>query len=271
MKTIISSILRLFASLTIVMALVVLPAGCQTVEETGRKQFIAIGETAEIDMGIEAYRQALEKAPLCKDKAINDLVHRVGMRIAEASRRSDFKWEFTVIQDDNTVNAWALPGGKVAVYTGILKATQDEEGLATVLGHEVAHATKRHGVERMTKEAVIKLVLKGGETALMVALQKKEPGTAETIMNAFGVGAHVGIELPFSRELEEEADHVGLIYMARAGYDPEKAIDFWTRMASLTKPGSGPPQFLSTHPSHETRIEKIRELLPEVRKQYKPR
>lgn len=258
---------RTFASVVLVLTL----AGCQTVGETGRKQFIAIGETTEIDMGIEAYRQALEKAPVSKDRAINDLVQRVGMRIAEASGRSDYKWEFTVVQDDGTVNAWALPGGKVAVYTGILKVTQDEDGLATVLGHEVAHATARHGAERMTQETAIQLVLKGGETALIVALQNKEAGTAQGIMNAFGIGARVGLELPFSRKLETEADKIGLIYMARAGYEPEKAIDFWTRMSSLNKSGSEPPQFLSTHPNNDTRIENIRKWLPEVRKDYKPR
>ena len=240
--------------------------GCQTEEITGRRQFIAFGEQTEIDMGVEAYRQTLEKAPICKDKATNDLVRRVGMRIAEASKKSDYKWEFTVIQDDKTVNAFALPGGKVAVYTGILPVTKDEAGLATVIGHEVAHATAHHGAERMTRSSAIQLVLQGGETALGLALQNKDPGTVDAVMQAFGIGAQVGLELPFDRKQESAADHIGIVYMARAGYDPAQAIEFWKRMSTMTQ-GGGTPQFLSTHPSHETRVENLKTWLPEALKE----
>ncbi len=246
--------------------LLVIPA-CQTAPITGRKQFIIVGENTEVEMGAEAYKQILEKAPVSRDKATNDLVRRVGMRIAEASGRSDYVWEFTVIDDDKTVNAFALPGGKVAVYTGILRVTQNEAGLAAVMGHEVAHATARHGAERMSRSAVIQLVLKGGETALSVALENKEPETVNAVMAAFGLGAQVGLELPFSREQESESDRIGLIYMAKAGYDPTQAIEFWKRMATLSE-GGAPPEFLSTHPSHETRVENLQKWLPEAQEEY---
>ncbi len=243
-----------------------LPA-CQTAPVTGRHQIIAIGENSEIEMGAEAYKQALDKAPISDDKATNDLVRRVGMRIAAASGRSDYQWEFKVIQDDRTVNAFALPGGKVAVYTGILKVTQDEAGLATVLGHEIAHATARHGAERMTRSAAVQILLKGGETALGVALQNKEPATVEAVMGAFGIGAQVGLELPFSREQESEADHIGMVYMAQAGFDPAQSIEFWKRMSQLSD-AKGPPQFLSTHPSHETRVQNLKDWLPQAQSEY---
>src|SRR6266545_711531 len=230
-------------------ALLGLP-GCQTVEETGRKQFIVVGESTMVQMGAEAYKQALEGQPISTDKAQNDLVRKVGMRIAEASNRTDYQWEFTVIKDDNTVNAWCLPGGKVGVYTGILKVTQDEAGLATVLGHEVAHATARHGAERMTQQ----VVYQGGEAALGIALQNKDPEAVKSVMSALGLGAQIGILLPFSRKQESEADRIGVKYMARAGYDPRQAVEFWKRMSALSDSSKAPPEFLSTHPSHERRI-----------------
>lgn len=240
---------------------------CQSAPITERRQFIALGEDTEIEMGVEAYKQALEKATISQDKSINEMVRRVGMRVAEASGRSDYAWEFKVIQDDKTVNAFALPGGKVAIYTGILKVTQDDAGLATVMAHEVAHATARHGAERMTRSMAIQLLLKSGETALSVALQNRDPGTVETVMTAFGVGAQVGLELPFDRTQESEADHIGLIYMARAGYDPAQAIEFWKRMASLSD-AKGPPAFLSTHPPHDVRVENLTEWLPAAQAEY---
>jgi predicted Zn-dependent protease len=236
------------------------------VEETGRKQFLLVGESTMVQMGVEAYKQALEKQTISTDKAANDLVRRVGMRIAEASNRSDYKWEFTVIEDVNTVNAWCLPGGKVAVYTGILKVTQDEAGLATVIGHEVAHATARHGAERMTQQ----VVFKGGETALAIALQNKDPEAVNTVMTALGVGAQVGILLPFSRKQESEADHIGLLYMARAGYDPRQAVEFWKRMSALGDSAKGPPEFLSTHPSHGRRIQDLEKWMPEAQGEHRP-
>lgn len=252
--------------LFVLLLAVLLGPGCYTVPETGRRQLRLLGEQAEIDMGIEAYRQSLEKAPVSKNKQITDMVRRVGMRIAEASGRSDYQWEFTVVEDDKVVNAWALPGGKVAVYTGILPVTKDEAGLATVMGHEVAHATLHHGAERISWDLVKNL----GETGLAVAMANKDPKVVGPVMAAFGIGGQLGV-LKFSRSQELEADAQGLKYMAMAGYDPAEAIKFWQRMQALTDGGGTPPEFLSTHPSHEHRIRDLEERLPDAKAVYRPR
>ncbi len=258
---------RLAAAALAALPLFVLPA-CQTEEITGRKQFILIGQDTELQMGLDAYKQVLEKAQLCQDKATVDMVRRVGKSIAAVTPKAgEYQWEFNVIQDDKTVNAFCLPGGKVAVYTGILKVTQNEAGLATVMSHEVAHATARHGAERMTRTSAIAILEKGGQTALSVALQNKDPSTVDAVMTAFGVGAQVGLELPFSREEETSADHIGLIRMAQAGYDPAEAIEFWKRMSQLTD-AKGPPQFLSTHPAHETRVQNLEKWQAEAKAEY---
>jgi predicted Zn-dependent protease len=241
-------------------------SGCDTVQITGRRQFLLVGENTEVEMGVEAYKQALEKAQVSTDKAQIDLVRRVGMRIAEATQKSDYKWEFTVIEDPKTVNAWCLPGGKVAVYTGILQVTQDEAGLATVLGHEVSHAIARHGAERMTQN----ILFKGGETALSMALQNRDPKVVNTVMGAFGLGSQYGFVLPFGRKQESEADRLGLIYMARAGYDPEQAVEFWKRMSALGASSAQPPEFFSTHPSHEHRVRDLQKWMSEAKAEHRP-
>jgi len=255
--------------LAVVLAVVFLSLmpSCLTVPETERKQFNLLSEDVEIQMGADAYKQTLEKAPISTDPATNNLVRRVGMRIAQASGRSDYKWEFTVIQDDKTVNAFALPGGKVAVYTGILKVTQNEAGLAAVIGHEVAHATARHGGERITRSMITELALKGGEALLEAKFGQKDPETVKLVMAGFGLGAQLGIQLPFDRGQESEADEIGLLYMARAGYDPAESIEFWKRMAALSQ-GNTTPEFLSTHPSHESRVENLKKWLPRAKEEY---
>ncbi len=194
------------------------------------------------------------------------MVKRVGDRIAKATeaylkqkgnskRIEGYKWEFNLV-NDNTVNAWCMPGGKVVVYTGILQYTQDEDGLAVVMGHEIAHAIARHGNERMSQGLMVEL----GGVGLAVASQNQPQQTQALFMTAYGLGTAVGAVLPFSRLHESEADEMGLAFMAMAGYNPEKAVDFWTRMSKSG--GGAPPEFLSTHPSHETRIKKIKEYLP---------
>jgi predicted Zn-dependent protease len=184
------------------------------------------------------------------DRAAIDRVRRVGMRIVEATGPTDLDWEFTVIEDDETINAWALPGGKVAVYTGLLDLTEGDDGLlATVLGHEIAHVTERHGAARISQQ----LGVAGAASLLVLALQNREAETVNLVMGAFGIGTQVFMALPFGRAQESESDRLGLRYMARAGYDPARAIVFWKRMAAQTSSGSV-PEFLSTHPSHETRI-----------------
>ncbi len=249
----------------LLVAVVTIGLGCVTAP-TGRKQFIVISEEAEIALGVEAYRQALEGAKISTNAALRDRVARVGYRLVEASGRSDLDWQFEVIEDDATINAWALPGGKVAVYTGILKLTEGDDALlATVMGHEIAHVTIRHGAERITTQLGINIVAAG----LQAALAERDPETVTLVMSAFGVGTKVAGQLPFERYQESEADREGLRYMARAGYHPGKAIEFWKKMSELST-GDSPPEFLSTHPSYQTRIENLTEWQGEALGEYRP-
>ncbi|AMM41196.1 Peptidase family M48 [Candidatus Desulfofervidus auxilii] len=237
---------------------------CATAPYTHRKQLILIDPDSEMSLGLEAQKQILKKAKLCKDKEIVNMVNRVGWRIAKATRRN-LPWEFYVIKDDKTANAFCLPGGKVFVYTGILKYTQDETGLATVLAHEIGHAIARHGAERMS----MVLVAQVGEAALATVLKAHSETTRQAFLIGYGLGAQLGVLLPYSRVQEYEADHLGLILMAKAGYDPRKAIAFWERMSQENKK-KHIPEFLSTHPTDEKRIEAIKQLLPEALKYYNP-
>lgn len=241
-------------------------AACATVPETGRSQLILLSESQEVSLGVQAYQEVLKDKKISKDPEANAMVRRVGERIARASSK-DYDWQFTVIDEPKTINAFALPGGKVAVYTGILPVARDDAGLATVMGHEVAHATARHGAERMSQGLLAQLVVVGGG----VVLGGGDPERTKAVIGALGAGAAVGVILPFSRRQESEADRIGLRYMARAGYEPEAAIGFWERMEEATKGRGGrPPEFLSTHPSGPTRIAQIREWLPEARAEFRP-
>jgi len=237
--------------------------GCETVPITGRSQLQLVSGPQEAQMGAEAYKDILSKAKISTDPAANALVKRVGTRIAAATGRDDLAWEFTVIDDVQTVNAFALPGGKVAVYTGILPITRDEAGLAVVLGHEVSHVMARHSAERMSKQLSLQYGAEIFGAALGVNPEVTKTGAA-LLVNT--------ILLPWDRAQESEADHLGLIYMAKAGYDPRAASEFWQRMAEASKGRSSPPQFLSTHPSDETRIRQIEAWLPEAQRyQQAPR
>ncbi len=245
-------------------AILLLIAGCATVPLTARKQLLLLPESAEIDMGLQAYREVLEKEKVSRDPELNALVRRVGLRIAAATGRGDYQWEFRVIENDKMVNAFCLPGGKVAVYTGLLPITKDEAGLAVVIGHEVAHAIARHGGERVSQDLLIQTSL----AVVQVAMGGKDPQMVRQVTGLLGAGASVGIILPFSRKHELEADHLGLIYMARAGYDPRAARDLWVRMMKASKEKEKPPEFLSTHPADETRIRQIEGWLPEALRYY---
>ncbi|MBI4635817.1 MAG: M48 family metallopeptidase [Candidatus Rokubacteria bacterium] len=244
--------------------LVTAAAACQTVPVTGRSQLMLLSEPAEIQMGLDAYREVLRKSKVSTDPALNERVTRVGRRIAEATGRTDYKWEFKVIEDKQA-NAFCLPGGKVAVYTGILPITRDDAGLAAVLGHEVAHAIARHGGERVSQA----LAVQGGLAAVQVGMARSDPRTVQQVSSLLGAGASVGLMLPWSRSQESEADHLGLIFMAKAGYHPSAARDLWVRMGEASH-GQQPPEFLSTHPSSETRIRQIEGWIPEALKYYKP-
>ncbi len=177
-------------------------------------------------------------------------------------RIDGFQWEFNLV-DDDVPNAWCMPGGKVVVYTGLLPLTQNETGLAVVMGHEIAHAVARHGNERMSQELALQL----GGVALSVAIEKKPEETKQLFYSAYGIGSELGIVLPYSRLHETEADKLGLIFMAMAGYNPEEAIPFWTRMSQSG--GQKPPEILSTHPADETRIRNLKEFMPEAMKYYR--
>ncbi len=260
---------RLFSALLglLVLAVPPLATSCKTAPVTGRKELAFMGSAEMMQLGEQAYKEELSKAKVSNDPAANELVRRVGTRIAQAAmidseEAKNFKWEFTVIDDPKTVNAWCLPGGKVAVYTGILPVTQNEAGLATVLGHEVAHATAGHGNERVSQG----MIIQGGEQALAVALSGKDPQKTQLLLGALGLGAQVGLQLPFSRKQESEADHIGLIYMARAGYDPQEAVTFWQRMIEKSG-GQEPPAFLSDHPPSKERVENLKKWMPEAMKE----
>ena len=234
--------------------------GCATVPYTNRKQFNIISESDEDQLGAQAYTDVKAKNTISQDPQANAMVKRIGERIAAAAEKPEYKWEFVVIDDPKTMNAFCLPGGRVAVYTGILPVTKDENGLAVVMSHEVAHAIARHGAERMSEQQVVAYGEKAGVEAGLI----KNQATLQIGEMAYGVL----LGLPHSRAQESEADHIGLILMAKAGYDPRAAAPFWERMKASG--GQKPPAFLSTHPSDEARIQKIKEELPEALTFYKP-
>jgi len=246
-------------------ALVLLTAACATVPYTNRKQVNFISRAQESQLGEQAYAEVAQKEKPSKNAKYQSMVDEVGVRIAQAADEKEFKWEFKVFESEQ-VNAFCLPGGKVAFYEGIMPVCGDETGVAVVMGHEVAHALASHGAERMTQGLGTEIV----GTLLAVGLAKTEPATQQRTMQLFGLGAQVGFILPWGRKQESEADKIGLILMAKAGYDPRAAIAFWERMDA--KAGGGrPPEFLSTHPSGETRIAQIKAWLPEVMQHYRPK
>ena len=235
--------------------------GCATTPYTGRQQLMLFSEGEEAQIGEAYFTEIKATEKISADERSRALIERVGARIAAATDKPDYNWEFILIENEQ-VNAFALPGGKVAFYTGILPTTQDETGVAVVMGHEVAHALARHGTERLSQQQL----LSAGGTVLNVALAGRGPLATESVMQAYGLGAQLGILLPFSRKHESEADKIGLILMARAGYDPRAAIGFWKRMAAHSK-GNFPPELLSTHPGGERRIAELEEFM-EIPMQY---
>lgn len=246
---------------------------CSKVPISNRKQMNLLPESELMTMSLSGYNDFLkENPPLPESDPNTKLVKKVGANISSAvtkymndnklgKRIEGFQWEFNLVNDD-AVNAWCMPGGKVMVYTGLLNVTKDETSLALVMGHEVAHAVARHGNERMSQMMMAQL----GGVALDVALSQKSNETRAIFGTAYGVGTQVGMMLPYSRLHETEADKMGLIFMAMAGYDPRKAPDFWNRMAA--QGGAMPPEILSTHPSDETRQKNLNDFMPEAMKYY---
>ena len=263
---------RLFFILVTFLTLI----SCATVPITGRQQLSLVSQNTLNEMSLKSYGEFLSQHKVVKDTEQAHMVKRVGKDIQRAVEQyfaennlsahlKGYKWEFNLV-DENTVNAWCMPGGKVVIYTGILPVTKDEPGLAVVMGHEIAHAVANHGNERMSQGLLINM----GGMALSTALSKSPQQTQNLFSSMYGIGSQVGLMLPHSRLQESEADHLGIIFTAMAGYDPHSALEFWTRMARLKEDsGSTPPQFLSTHPSDTTRINKLKELIPEAMEYYR--
>lgn len=246
---------------------------CSTVPVTGRKQLNLIPDSTLFPMSFQQYDEFLKSNKISTDQVQTQLVRKVGTRIQKAVEQyflernmshelKDYAWEFNLVESEQA-NAFCMPGGKVVVYTGILPVTRDQAGLAVVMGHEIAHAIAGHGNERMSQGLAVEM----GGMALSAALASKPAQTQQLWITAFGLGAQLGVMLPYSRLHESEADHLGLIFMAMAGYDPNNAVGFWERMAAA-KEGKAPPEFMSTHPADETRIRQIKELIPEVMPYY---
>jgi predicted Zn-dependent protease len=247
---------------------------CTTVPITGRQQLNLISDSSMLSMSFQEYDKFLKDHKLSTDQEKVAIVKRVGLRVQRAvelyfrqnnmqAALSNYSWEFNLV-DSKEINAWCMAGGKVVVYTGILPYTQDDAGLAVVMGHEIAHAVAKHGNERMSQGLLAQM----GGMALSEALQTQPAATQQLWMATYGLGAQYGVLMPYGRLQENEADHLGLIFMAMAGYDPHAAVPFWQRM-SAKKEGGAPPEFLSTHPSDQTRINNIQSLIPEAMKYYK--
>jgi len=246
---------------------------CAKVPLTGRKQVAFIPQSQLLAMSFTNYKSIMDSVNLVTSGPQYQMVRRVTLNLQEAVKQyfqqqgnSDvlegYEWEFHLIED-TLVNAWAMPGGKIAVYTGLLDVAQNDAGLAVVIGHEIAHAIANHGNERMSQALLTQL----GGVALGVAMRDKPEKTRQIFLSIYGAGANIGLMLPYSRLHESEADKLGLIFMAMAGYNPEEAIDFWQRMSKAG--GPKPPEFLSSHPSSESRIAGIKEALPQAMKYYK--
>jgi predicted Zn-dependent protease len=260
-----------FALLSLVLLLF---SSCSQVEITGRKQFNLVPDYLMNSLSFQSYGEFIARNKISTDTQNTRMVKRVGGRIKDAveqyciqeckeNRLKSYAWEFNLVEDPN-VNAWAMPGGKVVVNTGLLPVARTEAGLAVVIGHEIAHAFARHGSERMTQGLLVEM----GGMALSKALANRPEQTKSLFMRSYGVGTTYGVLLPYSRKHESEADHLGLIFMAMAGYNPHEAVGFWERMAA-SKQGPAPPEFLSTHPADSTRIRNIKKLIPEAMKYYR--
>lgn len=251
--------------------IIVLVFSCQKVPLTGRQQFTPLPESQILSLSFQNYNQVLQSSQLSNDQQDVQMIKRVGKKLASSvenyfrennlnDRIDDFEWEFNLIKDDDMVNAWCMPGGKVAFYTGILPVCENEQGVATVMSHEIAHAIAKHGNERMAQQLAVQL----GGMALSVALSEEPETTQQLAFAAFGLGAQYGLLLPYSRKHESEADELGIYFMSMAGYDTNAAVDFWQRMAQ--QGGERPPEFMSTHPSPENRVAHIKRVIPKAQK-----
>ena len=232
----------------------------ETVPLTGRKQLVDMSREQEAALGLQSYRQILRRENVITTGRNAELIKQIGQRISAVAEDPGFRWDYNLI-DSPQVNAFCLPGGKVAVYSGILPVAKNADGLAVIMGHEIAHAIARHGAERMAHQKLFQI----GSMAAGVAISDMDPAQQRAVMGALGVGAQYGVLLPFSRDHESEAEYMGLIYVARACFDPTEAPRLWQRMGQ-TSGGRRPAEFTSTHPSHETRIRQFEQWMPEALK-----
>ncbi len=232
--------------------------------EAGRTARVGLSEDQEMQLGLQSYQQVLQQSDTIDSGPEYELVRRVATRLAAVTgeRGKKFDWRVSLVRDPQ-VNAFCLPGGKIVVFTGILPVAKTEAGLATVMGHEMAHATARHGSERVFKQNATQTLLTGVQFSLGDMSYEQQ----RAIMGAIGAGAQYGILMPFGRDHESEADRIGLSYMARAGYDPREAVAFWQRMDEHSG-GQNPPEFMSTHPSHDTRVARLKALIPQAMEEY---
>ena len=254
---------RLVVSL---ITLAVLAAACYTVPETGRRGFSFFSPNQEISLGASAFEDIKRNEKISTDAAHNRRVQEVGRRIAlqAEDHMPGVPWEFVVFDGDDTINAFALPGGKVGVYTGLLNLAESDDELAAVIGHEIAHVTARHGTERMSRA----MAMAAAGIGLGAAVSGRDEQTQTAVLIAYGLGSTIGVELPHSRRTESEADEIGILYAARAGYDPRGAVRFWERMMEVSAGRASPPEFLSTHPSDTTRINNLNRLMPQAMEEY---
>lgn len=229
-----------------------------------KRMFLLTSEESENSQGAEAYKEILSKEKILTNTKGAKIVEEIGVQMSKLAGKPDFSWEFKTIDSPNNPNAFCLPGGKVAVYTGIFKYAQNEAALAAVMGHEIAHALLRHGGQRMSQQMATNAAMAG---LAIVGLSKMDSTKKSLVLAALGAGATYGVILPFSRSHETEADELGLELMAKAGYDPKEAVNFWDRFAQADG-GKSPPEFLSTHPNSANRREYLRSLLPKVMPYY---
>jgi predicted Zn-dependent protease len=231
--------------------------------ETGRASHVGMSTREEALLGLQGYEQVLAQSESIDSGPELEMVRRVSSRLANATGKvgADFDWQVSLIRSPQ-VNAFCLPGGKIVVYTGILPITQNEPALATVLGHEMAHATSRHGSQRVLEQNLAQTAL----TGVAMSLSDMDYDKQRAVMGALGAGTQFGVLMPFSRKHESEADAIGLLYMGRAGYDPRESIRFWQRMENVR--GPQPPEFLSSHPSHGTRIQQLEAEMPKALEEY---
>ena len=236
--------------------------GCTKAPITGRNQFILVNEAEEMQLGLQSEKEILKTQKISDNPEQNAMVERVGRRIANVTGKRNFKWEFFVIDNNKEANAFCLPGGKVFVYSGLFKYIADDAELSAVLGHEIGHAIARHGAERMSRGI---LAQAGGQVLQSVMAGRGNPQNTAMVMGAFGIGTKLGVMLPHSRKQEYEADHIGLVLMAKAGYNPRSALTFWKKFADSRQT---PPEYLSTHPAPAHRIATLRKLIPKVMPLY---